>query len=654
MIIKQLNLNNFGVYFGYHEIDLEPQSPERPIVLFGGLNGGGKTTLLEALLLGLYGKLADTPRRKGKAYTDYLEALINKQATKTEGASAEIVFYDSETEAEYRVFRQWAKRGQNVRESLQVFVDGRLDMELAESWDEEVDRFLPQKLCNLFFFDGEQIEALADPEKSKEILNTAISGLLGISLVDQACADLSILQRKIADRSTVSVDGVVIETKEQHQCMGEKIARRYSELDAMNSELAEVIRLLGQVEREFQRGGGGLFEQLSELEKSVREVRAEKATVEAELRSAAASALPLQMLSGILCDILETARDEEDASFANDKRKAVEEIRTKLLDELIGKRVSKSACQITDKWFDQELNSLAISETALWMDNQSGFPDRLDSLIQIELRSSVELARQLAAKERKLSERLTRLERKIEIAPEEESIEELLNRRAAFTSRAAELKLTIEQTKRELERFEMERAALAAKVKKLQAEQIESTVELRAIDVADEVAEGLQRFKERVVRKHLARIEGLIVDSYAQLLRKKSLVSRVEIDPITLALQLFDYHGSPLRPESLSAGERQLLATSILWALAKSSGRALPVVIDTPLGRLDSTHREKLVENYFPNASMQVVLLSTDEEISADYLHSLEPYISRKYTITFDDEAGGSAIQPGYSFGEVA
>lgn len=100
--------------------------------------------------------------------------------------------------------------------------------------------------------------------------------------------------------------------------------------------------------------------------------------------------------------------------------------------------------------------------------------------------------------------------------------------------------------------------------------------------------------------------------------------------------------------ESLSAGERQIYAIAMLDALAKTSGRKLPIIIDTPLGRLDSKHRKKLVENYFPSASHQVIILSTDTEIDKTYLTSLKDHISHTIMLDYIGTEGSSSVEPGY------
>jgi DNA sulfur modification protein DndD len=98
----------------------------------------------------------------------------------------------------------------------------------------------------------------------------------------------------------------------------------------------------------------------------------------------------------------------------------------------------------------------------------------------------------------------------------------------------------------------------------------------------------------------------------------------------------------------LSAGERQLLAVAILWGLGRAAGRPLPAVIDTPLGRLDSEHRTKLIEGYFPFASHQVILLSTDEEIAGAYYEKLRPWIAHEYRLQYCEERDVTTIEIGY------
>jgi DNA sulfur modification protein DndD len=165
---------------------------------------------------------------------------------------------------------------------------------------------------------------------------------------------------------------------------------------------------------------------------------------------------------------------------------------------------------------------------------------------------------------------------------------------------------------------------------------------------SERVRETLAQFRVRIVRRHTANIEVLMLESFRKLLRKTELVSNLTIDPETFEPTLIGKDGKKLPFDRLSAGERQLLATSLLWGLARASGRPVPTIIDTPLGRLDSSHRRHLIERYFPYASHQVLLLSTDEEIVGSYYKALEPFITRSYLLDHDERSGATYLKLGY------
>ena len=93
-----------------------------------------------------------------------------------------------------------------------------------------------------------------------------------------------------------------------------------------------------------------------------------------------------------------------------------------------------------------------------------------------------------------------------------------------------------------------------------------------------------------------------------------------------------------------------MYALSLLWALARASGMELPIVIDTPAGRLDKTNRRALFEKYLPHAGHQVVVLSTDTEVDVEWARRLEPYVAKQYRLDYDESNDSIVIRPGYFF----
>ena len=221
MIINQLTLQNFGIYAGRQTVDLQPPSPEKPVVLFGGLNGGGKTTFLDAIQLALYGKFAECSNRGKLSYFEFLKRCINHSAIE-EHAEIELEFTHttSGVEEHYKLVRKWEERRGKIEETCVVWVDDEISDYLSTNWTEAVERILPRSIANLFLFDGEKIESYASPETARELIKSAVHSLLGIDVVEQLERDLGVLsQRKIKGSSDTALTKII-----------EALEKEYSEL----------------------------------------------------------------------------------------------------------------------------------------------------------------------------------------------------------------------------------------------------------------------------------------------------------------------------------------------------------------------------------------------------------------------------------------
>jgi DNA sulfur modification protein DndD len=176
----------------------------------------------------------------------------------------------------------------------------------------------------------------------------------------------------------------------------------------------------------------------------------------------------------------------------------------------------------------------------------------------------------------------------------------------------------------------------------------ESMQECRAREYAAKALETLTKLATTTVVRNIAAIEASILESFNQLVGKTDLVTRVRLEPDTLEMSVDTLDGQNQPVERLSAGERQLLAVAILWGLSRVAHREVPLVVDTPLGRLDSFHREKLALNYFPKVAKQVIILSTDEEFDLELREKIEIHISRDFLIEFSDVEKSSHVTAGY------
>jgi DNA sulfur modification protein DndD len=166
------------------------------------------------------------------------------------------------------------------------------------------------------------------------------------------------------------------------------------------------------------------------------------------------------------------------------------------------------------------------------------------------------------------------------------------------------------------------------------------------------VQSTLEEYRLKLIQKKVTQLQQSVTECFNLLCRKKDSLRTVKIDANNFSITLCDRQNRPLPKAQLSAGEKQIYAISILWALGKTSGRPLPIIIDTPLARLDSDHRRLLVENYFPLASHQVIILSTDTEVDQSYFEELRPAVARAYHLHFDQTESSTVVKQGYFWRE--
>lgn len=165
-------------------------------------------------------------------------------------------------------------------------------------------------------------------------------------------------------------------------------------------------------------------------------------------------------------------------------------------------------------------------------------------------------------------------------------------------------------------------------------------------DLATRSQDALNAYEKRIADQRLTSLSRHFVEAFNGLVTRKKLVHDVKVDPNTFGIRLFGKEGEEIRSSDLSAGERQLFAISMLWALGRTSGRELPMIIDTPLSRLDHAHRTNLVSNYLPRASDQIIMLCTDTELTPDLAALLEPFVNRRYEIGVVGEGQVTSVSP--------
>lgn len=657
MTLDELKIFNFGVYAGIQAVTLTPTSQTEPVILVGGLNGAGKSTLLDAIQVALYGRLAPCVTSSSKSYNTYLRNVIHRGKDPAEGASVELTFrhVTEGVDSEIRLRRVWSCVGDSVRERLEVERDGVFDAFHSDHWLESVDQYLPLGVVQLVFFDGERVESLADPSGSSDALRAAMHGLLGLDVVDQLVTDLGVyIRRKRAAGASPELRNE-IESAASDIRNSEESKRQ---LVARSAELQNTVDIASKTFNEFDlkfaKQGGTLIDRRRELESRYEELQRELSSAEDVLRELASATAPLLVVANLVSGAAKQSENEHSTQDADTIQQLLELRDRQMLRDLEASTELDAAMLLQIRSvFDNDRKSRSPAvRTEVSLD----LPRSIHHHLKRTSESTLPEARSVlaAAHDRVQALRVdcVRTEQEIASIPHHDSVTELVQARTQALEHLRSAESQLQATRDELERVRRKLKSETREYERLLESNavtlLRNADDRRSVKHAERVAHTVKDFRLSLLARNSARIASLVLDSLQVLLRKQRLIDDLQIDTGSFALALRTADGTNLDPEQLSAGERQLLAVALLWGLAKASARPLPVVIDTPLGRLDSLHREHLVERYFPVASHQVVLLSTDEEVTPALWERLRPYVGRSYTLVHDDSTSSSAIREGY------
>lgn len=658
MIFKELILQNFGPYAGRQIINLSPENDGQtfPILLFGGMNGGGKTTLMDAIRLALYGQRAQCSTRGNLSYGEFLNQAVNNQTSPIEQTRIELSFEHviNDQWKELRIVRTWMKNPKDGKDNLGILDEGWNDDALTNTWDEYIETLLPLGISNLFLFDGEQVKELAEQDTPPQAVIEAIQSLLGLELAERLAIDLDILasRKRKALASTAQLANIEeIETKLKECDREREVASEV--LKTLQQELKDTQNKYDEASNKFRIEGGKIAAERSQLESKINDLTKAVENQRVEMCNLAADVLPL----GLIVPLLKRAKlqAEKEVKFQQAKAaiEVIEQRDDRLLDYIANLSLKSQQLEKIKQFLQQENQVLnqeieLTKEPWLYLDEEG--IKQLGNFLENQYSLQVNLVEKQLEKLKKIERELDSYERQLAVAasPEayqkldnalKEAQKELIKNQTAYETgqrKYDEITKTIEKTKKELEKYS--------------EQAIDRANNEHIIQSVAKVQKTLQLFKERLTLKKLNKLEGEVTECFRYLLHKTDLVRRVAIATDNFSLSLYDPNGQPVPKHRLSAGEKQLLAIAFLWGLARVSGRNLPIAIDTPLGRLDSSHRSNLVERYFPTASHQVILLSTDTEIGKVEVKQLREQnaIAREYLLKYDPTKRQTSVKLGY------
>ena len=663
MLFSKIILENYGVYKDRQIFDFTSSS-EKPIILCGGTNGAGKTTLFNSIMLCLYGQDSFEKRTTKKDYEEFLKRKIHRYlGSKTVADFAAITiefeYYHQGKVENYSVSRLWKNDDGKIIENFSIKKNGeKLDSIDESQWHQFIRELLPRGVARLFFFDGEKIVKIAKEGNEDIEIKSSFDMLLGLDLVEQLKSDLEInLMRNMkggAKEIQEKKDELDTELGQLEKNISELMIKR----ERKTVELDEIQKIVDEYEEKISRLGGGYATQRHELQNKESVLKEKTVNIEENIREICLDALPFSMIPKQLEELVKQINQDQEITKNQFEKQSLEknlsqvskeinedefwndfkadsnlkkEISSKI-EELFQEKISSKSSEIQNPIID-----LSPNDTVKILDTIKN----IDTVLLSKLENHT-------IEYNKITEELQKIETALNNAPNDDEIGPLIAKLNSEHEKIGVIKTEFDHLDQKIHEQTSLIGLKKSALRQIVDEKYKQKASETNLQVTRDVQNVLDLYSSKLREKKLQLLEQYLIEAIQVLIHKEDFVEKVVIDKKTFAMTLYRKNNQEMLKDELSEGEKQMFATAVLWALAKTSGRPLPFMIDTPLARLDVEHRGKLVETFFPSASHQVVIFSTDAEIDEKYYAQLKPFISKSYLMKYDSGSGSAKVEEGF------
>jgi DNA sulfur modification protein DndD len=672
MLLSKIALHNFSAFEGTQVVELTAtNSPQQNITLIGAMNGAGKTSLLDAVKLCLYGERGNGFLNNKEIPAEFIRKRFNYNARDRHETEMwiELVLDNVELPGathQIQVRRTWhfhSTQGTNEGDEFTIIKDGKeLQIITREHWQDFINDTIPPGVADFFFFDGEKIQQLADDTDDHPVLRESIRNLLGLTVYNKLSSDLDKHIEGVRRKADKVTTAQLSQLEADEARTERRIRENRQQLDVVRAELGKLLEQDEHLDEEVRRIMGVGVDSRSRSHKKATEAESQKRNVNDEILRVAGELLPFA-IAGKICDELRAQLEAEEKLRQWEAAKAyinsqLERLAHKIFYDKNGPNPKRDITPAQRAFYAKRLNEewetlfipKPLDASDILLHEISAKDERLilDTLDRVSEQTLGKLKGLLKQREH-AAKRWQRASRELRNPPEEGShVNTLFDQRRVNEERKQQLNREVGRLDDDYVRLERELKTIKEKIVSLKQRLEQTGHDRYRVSLARKVQDTLVRYERVLQQRKLTELENLTTEMYRRLARKNDFVGQVKIDPNTFEVTVHDTLGRIREKRSLSAGEKQIYAISLLWGLAKASDAELPIIIDTPFARLDSEHRTKIAEHYFPHASGQIIVLSTDEEVDQEYIDLLRPYIGRTYLIEHQDAERRSIIKTGY------
>ena len=661
MLIRRLTLTDFGQFRGETSLALSVDwSSDRNIVLIGGLNGSGKTTLMRAIRLALFGKLNVDLWGK-TSYKSFIRRYLNRASAKegVRGFSLEVELEvgDAHGLSTLSVRRRWKMSHdfELTGENLQIYGNGEEKLGLSQ---EEAELFIleriPYTTSRFVFFDGDRVQDIARAELLGPRVRSAIESVLGMSLYLELHKDLLSHERHFIRTHS---DDIELNTVMQH------VDRADRELDDVRSarrncqsDIERLEATIHALQEERKRLGGGQLLDRTDIDDALEGMKEKRDGLRRRLSQIVSTDLPMIIVRPNLLRLREALQREAAIEQEVLVARLLDNKRAVFLDAFKGVAATKDTATlaaVSSAWstaFSGPVEDVSTPRHRhLSLDQKQSICAQVTESETTAMQNVSDLLKDLAQIEYKIR----RVQWRLRSMPEDTAYAELEERERQSLAELRDLSQRLGMLSVEERRLEHE-LATARRSEELTKRKVTLQRELQhKLGRERRLIEALEEFIDRLAQAKIGQVERYLTRMFTQLSRKDDMAEEFAIDPETYTPALIKADGQRFELEALSEGEKEIFALSFLWAIGRSGAQELPMVIDTPLARLDSVHRRHIAERFLPDANRQTIIFSTDTEVDEDLWRYLRPCVARAYRLEYDPKASSTRVFDGYLFEEA-
>ncbi len=683
MIIKEIELSNFRIYKGSNIINLYPEQ-DNNIIIVSGRNGFGKTTFLMSLVWCLYGRQmqdVDDLYKKEIAdqggYAKYIVNSLNRMA-KTEGNNN---FFVSITFTEVNIpevpckeikIKRSFNTLSSTSEDVEILIDG-FSNELAKEVGHEIfirEFIMPIEIAKFFFFDAEKIVSLAEvntPEQKRN-LSKAYSEVLGIKKYEDLKAEYEGLQLKLRQESASATEKAEFKRLETELInIDDQIEDYKLKIEEAKEKKSEKAKDSRDIQAKLIKSGSLItVEELEQIRVEEERLVRKQEQLQNELKESY-DLIPFAIAGSKMLEVQNQLENESNFKSAQFKEENVKGKTNKILTELlaiekpkeltIDHQVHSFYARTFEKLIRKHFfhDAAALPEDFQMIHEFSDSEKKeLNTLINNIKYSFRESFKRINSEFIQTKNELNAIRRKIRDAEsnqEDPIIESYRKQREDLEKEIIRLEDNIGSFERTIGELNNQKVQMNKKIEELSKKLEVSAKNKDKDEVLSRSINTLKNFIADFKIKKKESLEKQIHQGLSTLLHKKGFIDKVEVEIIgeDIDIILKNSRGEEIKKESLSKGEQQMYATSILRGLVEESDIQFPVFIDSPMQKFDEQHAENIVKYFYPNVSDQVVLFPLiNKELTEKEYNILSGSISKTYLINniHEDKSQFLACEP--------